>query len=346
MLGIGVSTPSIVLQLVLPLVTLMGIAFSSYSDAVELIAHRGASGYLPEHTLESTTLAFAQQPDYIEQDVVLSKDNIPVVLHDIHLETVTNVEQVFKARARQDGRYYAIDFTLAELRQLRVHERQNGRQEAVFPHRYQGDQARFGIATLAEHIELITQLNRLTHQQIGFYTEIKSPAWHREQGADISRIVMAEMKRLNLLEGPNPLVIQCFDFAETQRIRRELGYKGMLVQLVADNSWHEADTDYDWLLSDEGLDAVAEVADGIGPWIPQLADTNNAKAQWQLAPWVANAKKRKLLIHPYTFRADDLPAGLTAPALLRFLVEEARVDGIFTDQVPPVRALLRSSANP
>ncbi|AXR05866.1 glycerophosphodiester phosphodiesterase [Salinimonas sediminis] len=343
MLGTGLSARSLALRLVLPLVTLLGIAFSSYSDAVEIIAHRGASGYLPEHTLESTTLAYAQQPDYIEQDVVLSKDNIPVVLHDIHLETVTNVEQLFKERARQDGRYYAIDFTLAELRQLRVHERQNARQEAVFPQRYQGNRAQFGIATLAEHSELITQLNRQTRQQIGLYTEIKSPAWHRAQGVDISRIVLAEMKRLNLLEGTIPLVIQCFDFTETQRIRRELGYTGMLVQLVADNSWHESDTDYDWLLSEEGLEAVAEVADGVGPWIPQLADTSTERVLWQLSPWVANAKKHNLLIHPYTFRADELPAGVTAPALIRFLVEEARVDGIFTDQVPPVKALL---ANP
>ena len=97
-----------------------------------VIAHRGASGYLPEHTLEAATLAFSLKPDFIEQDVVISKDNVPVVLHDIHLETVTNVEAVYPKRHRADGRYYARDFTLEELRNLRVHERANSDGKQVF----------------------------------------------------------------------------------------------------------------------------------------------------------------------------------------------------------------------
>ncbi|MEP4100247.1 glycerophosphodiester phosphodiesterase family protein, partial [Paraglaciecola sp.] len=72
-----------------------------------VIAHRGAPGYLPEHTLESTTLAYAQGADYIEQDLVVTKDAKLIVLHDIHLETVTDVQQKFPTRQRQDGRFYA-----------------------------------------------------------------------------------------------------------------------------------------------------------------------------------------------------------------------------------------------
>ncbi|MEZ6118468.1 MAG: glycerophosphodiester phosphodiesterase family protein [Pirellulaceae bacterium] len=88
-----------------------------------VIAHRGASGYLPEHTLPAKALAFGQHADFLEQDVVITKDDRPIVLHDIHLDTVTDVATRFPDRKRSDGRFYAIDFTLAEIQSLSVHER-------------------------------------------------------------------------------------------------------------------------------------------------------------------------------------------------------------------------------
>jgi glycerophosphoryl diester phosphodiesterase len=102
---------------------LIMIAFTSQVIAAKplIIAHRGAPGYLPEHTLESVTLAYAQGADFIEQDLVVTKDLKLIVLHDIHLETVTNVEQIFPTIKRQDGRYYEVDFTMAELKKIKVH---------------------------------------------------------------------------------------------------------------------------------------------------------------------------------------------------------------------------------
>ena len=88
-----------------------------------VIAHRGASGYLPEHTLAAKALAHGMGANFIEQDVVLSKDGTAIVLHDIHLDSTTDVAQRFPGRARADGRFYAIDFDIQEIRQLRVHER-------------------------------------------------------------------------------------------------------------------------------------------------------------------------------------------------------------------------------
>jgi glycerophosphoryl diester phosphodiesterase len=87
-----------------------------------VIAHRGASGHLPEHTLAAKVLAYAHGADYIEQDVVMTRDGALVVLHDLTLDRVTDVAQQFPGRARADGRYYVIDFTLAELRSLQVSE--------------------------------------------------------------------------------------------------------------------------------------------------------------------------------------------------------------------------------
>ena len=91
------------------LVLLIGSGIMQAADRPLVIAHRGASGYLPEHTLAAKAAAFAMGADYIEQDVVLSKDDVPIVLHDIHLESVTNVAELFPQRCRADKRYYAID---------------------------------------------------------------------------------------------------------------------------------------------------------------------------------------------------------------------------------------------
>lgn len=318
------------------LVLLLGCA---RAGAVEVIAHRGASGYLPEHTLEAATLAYAQHADYIEQDVVASKDGALVVLHDIHLETVTNVEQHFAGRARDDGHFYALDFTLAELRQLQVHSRENAKQQPVFANRYRGVPSGFGIATLEEHIALITELNRQTGQHIGMYIEIKAPAWHRKNGVDLSHQILQALKHPALVQTGTPVTVQCFDFKEVRRLRNELDYKGRLVQLVAENSWQESATDYDWLLTPAGLKAVAKVADGIGPWIPMLADSTK-KSPPAVAPWVGQARQLGLLIHPYTYRSDAPALNMQADTLLKWLLHTVQVDGVFTDQVPPVRRQL------
>ena len=88
-----------------------------------VIAHRGASGYLPEHTLPAKAMAYAMHADFLEQDVVATRDDALVVLHDIHLDRVTDVATRFPGRARDDGRYYVRDFDLAEIRALAVTER-------------------------------------------------------------------------------------------------------------------------------------------------------------------------------------------------------------------------------
>jgi glycerophosphoryl diester phosphodiesterase len=291
-----------------------------------VIAHRGASGYLPEHTLESATLAYAQGADFIEQDLVATKDRKLVVLHDIHLETGTDVEEKFPQRTRQDGRYYALDFTLAELKTLRVHERQNVKGEQVFANRYQGTGA-FQIATFEEQIELIQQLNRQFEKNVGLYPEIKSPAWHKEQGVDISKLVIAVLRKHDLDDADKAIYVQCFDFAETQRLRNDLGAKVKLVQLIAENDWQESPTNYDFLKTQAGLTEIAKVAQGIGPWIPQLVDLTTM----QLTGYAEQAHSAGLLVHPYTFRKDALPDNVGTEQALNLLFSRLKVDGVFTD---------------
>lgn len=294
-----------------------------------VIAHRGASGYLPEHTIASVTLAYGMGADYIEQDVVLSKDNIPVVLHDIHLETVTDVETVFPERHRQDGRYYAIDFSLAELKLLNVHERQTAKAEQVYPKRYLG-QGRFRIPTLEEEILHIQALNKATGKDVGLYPEIKSPKWHRQQGYDISKTVMALLRDYQLDKVDANIFLQCFDFNELVRIRREINAKLPLVQLIGENEWGESDTDYDYLRTAAGITELSRVVQGVGPWYPQLYSFNEQGVPMKL-DWVKIAQAHGLKIHPYTYRIDDLQDKVKAQQLLDVLFEKIGVDGVFTD---------------
>lgn len=303
-----------------------------------IIAHRGAPGYLPEHSLESTTLAFAQRPDFIEQDVVITADNIPVVLHDIHLETVSNVASLFPQRHRDDKRYYARDFTLDELRTLTLVERRNYNGKQVFPHRYSGINARFTIATLMEHFELIRELNREFNTNIGVYPEVKSPAFHLSEGVDASKIVIDALDEYGFGGAKGNSYLQCFDLNEVKRIRETLNYTGKVVMLIGENSWAESNTDYDWLRTEEGLKTVAQYANGIGPWIGHLLD-EAAYEQGTIKPvnWLAYAHQYELTIHPYTYRHDALPEGMTGTQLLNTLKDVLNVDGVFTDHIPPVQ---------
>jgi len=229
-----------------------------------VIAHRGASGYLPEHTLESKADAHALGADYLDQDVVLTRDGVPVVLHDIWLDQVTDVAEVFPDRHREDGRFYAIDFTLEEIRRLTVHERRDRAGRQRWPSRFDAPGVRFGIPTLAEEIAFVRALNRATGREAGIYPEIKEPAWHRAQGRDISRAVLEVLDAAGYAGPDDRIFLQCFDAAELRRIREELGSRLRLVLLLAEEDCLGT------ARVDERLADIAGFADGIGAWIPTL----------------------------------------------------------------------------
>ena len=302
-----------------------------------IIAHRGACGYLPEHTLAAKSLAHAMRADYLEQDFVLSKDDIPIVLHDIHLDTVTDVATVFPDRKRADGRYYAIDFLLSEIQQLRVHERidlESGKR--VFPDRFPLKKSTFRIPTLAEEIELIQGLNQSTGREVGIYPEIKKPAWHREQGKEISPLVIKVLEQYGYKTKSDLVFLQCFDPVELRRVRVELKSNLKLVQLIGKNSWKEADTDFTEMVKPAGLDKIAEYADGIGPHMPYIVSDESGKVV--TTDLVANAHQRKLIVHPFTFRADSLPKYSQSFRQLIQVFQRANVDGLFTDFPDKARA--------
>ncbi|MBI4662905.1 MAG: glycerophosphodiester phosphodiesterase [Verrucomicrobia bacterium] len=324
----------------------LGVAASNFLAVAGekiIIAHRGASGYLPEHTLEAVAMAHAMDADYIEQDIVLTKDGVPVVLHDIHLDTVSDAAKRFPDRKRNDGRFYAIDFTLSEIRQLRVTERFDPKTgQPVYESRFPMWRSSFEIPTFEEELQLIQGLNQSTGKETGIYPEIKAPAWHRQQGQDITRIVLELLARYGYRTKSDKIYLQCFDFEELKRIRNQLGYRGKLVQLIGEKNSAESPTDYNWLRTREGLSAIAKVADGIGPALPQVV-TGKVNAEFRFTDLVQHAHKLKLEVHPYTFRADALPEYvLSLEELFHLFFLKAGVDGVFTDQSDQGVAFLRS----
>ena len=298
-----------------------------------VIAHRGASAYLPEHTLAAKAMAHAFGADYLEQDVVLTRDDQPIVLHDICLETICNVKEVFPDRHRPDGRYYAIDFSLDEIKQLAVHERVSEKTgKVVYPRRFPVDRSAFAIPTLAEEIELIQGLNQSTSRVAGIYTEIKSPAWHRQQGKDISRIVLEILNRYGYTDANSHVFVQCFDRAETRRMRVEFGCRIKLIQLIDADSWDEKAGTLDDSEYPGGLPAIAKYAEGIGPAISDVVRFANGSHEPRITSMTARAHQHGLLVHPYTLRADSLPEQIQSfEQLFEILVKQARVDGLFTD---------------
>jgi glycerophosphoryl diester phosphodiesterase len=303
-----------------------------------VIAHRGASGYLPEHTTEAQALAVGLGADFVELDLVLSRDGVPVVLHDLTLDATTDVAEHFPGRARADGRYYAIDFDRAELATLGVGERVDPKTgEAVFLGRFPLTSGGFGLPTLARTIDLVQGLEASTGRSIGLYVEIKRPGFHRDEGQDISRVVLDALAAAGYGgQGDGRLYLQGFDWAETRRIRDELGYKGPLVQLIGGNDWADAaGSDYEALLGDEGLLELAGVVDGIGVPIGLVLDRAGE------SPGLAErVTARGLAVHAYTLRADRLPGWAADMAELVASLEAVGVDGFFTDQPDLTRAAL------
>ena len=207
------------------------LAASAAADCIEVIAHRGASGYLPEHTLPAYALGYGQGAGWIEPDVVLTADGVPVALHDVILDQVTDVAEVFPDRAREDGRHHVADFSYAEIRRLRVRDAVEGR----FPHRT------FRVPRLREVLELVDGLNRTTRRRVGVYPELKEPAAQPGLAAAV----------LEALAGYDlPVILQSFDAAALAALRTD----HPRVQLI----------DEDVPLADAELDAIAGYAVGVG----------------------------------------------------------------------------------
>ena len=327
-----------------------------------VIAHRGASGYLPEHSMSAKAMAYAMGVDYIEQDVVVTKDDRLVVLHDRYLDRVTNVAELYSGRAREDGRYYVVDFTLEEIRQLEMTEQfkvKEGKQSAVFSQRFPLWKSSFRVHTLEEEIEMIQGLNHSTGNNIGIYPEIKVAWFYRQEGKDISRAVLNVLKQYGYTAKSDRIYLQSFEAGELRRIHDELfpelGMEVKLLQLIGGRKGHKAMVfkdgkafrqNVDWIFEPGGMRKIAEYADGIGPHLPMIVKDESIRGRLVVTDMVKDAHDAGMVVHPYTFRADagKVPDyAVDFEDLLEIFYHEVGIDGAFTDFPDRVVGFLKST---
>lgn len=303
-----------------------GILFLAKAQAAEpqqgfaqpkVIAHRGASGYCVEHSEGAKVLAHAQLADYIEQDVVLSKDRVFIVSHDITMGATTNVEEVFPDRKRDDNQFYWADFTWDELRRVSLRPRTGKYQGKT----YSGSGVACGqrVLRLEEEIALLRALDDSFGRQTGLYIELKSPAFHgKEFGASMGQLLIELLDREGIPATADRCFIQCFEIAELEDLKNRLDCPYPLIQLLGGKA-----SEIEW-------ERIAKFAVGIGPALPMLAERTESGIV--STGVVEAAKAHGLLVHPYTIRRSMQPAwSQSLEETHSFLIRELRVDGFFTD---------------
>lgn len=343
-------------------------------NAPLVIGHRGgANGYLPEHTLEAYALGIELGADYIEPDLVATKDGHLIARHEPNLIDTTNVKSFPQFASRRktvvldgvptDG-FFASDFTLAEIKQLRAVQ--------SFPERDQDFNGRFQIPTLGEVIDLAKRKSREEGRRIGIYPETKHPTYHKGIGLPLEDRLLAVLQAAGWNHRNAPVFIQSFETANLRYLRTKTSVR--LIQLVDANDVKPDgsmdlsppfDKPYDWVVSNRagtfadlltpaGLQEVRGYADGIGPWKPYLIPSACKKVQngacadvtgdglvderdrelLPATPVINNAHRLGLLVHPYTFRSEQkrLTGTFKENPVNEYLAfYEAGVDGLFSD---------------
>ncbi len=296
------------------LLTLLLPCIASAGECL-VVAHRGASAYLPEHTLAAYQLAIEQGADYIEPDVVLTSDGVPIVRHEIQLDLTTDVAEHLEFAHLRSSRqlygqklegWFVDDFTLAQLKTLRARERWPDIRTRNADH-----DGKYQVPTLKEVIALAAHAER----EVGLYIEFKDPMYFRERGQQIVETVLAELSEAGLNKAAAPVLLQSFDPGALRRAAE--GTSLPLIQL---------------LFSDQGVDLadISNYASGIG--IPKYDFDLDYTA----------AHEQGLKVHVYTFRAEAefLPVqydGSLAAEIGVFL--DRGMDGFFTDNPDIGRAV-------
>jgi glycerophosphoryl diester phosphodiesterase len=345
-----------------------------------IIGHRGAPGYLPEHTIGSYTNAINMGADFIEPDLVMTQDGFLVVRHEPTLSGTTNVSEIAEFAVKRstknlDGKavtdWFVSDFTLAEIKQLRAKQAFAGR-----PQQYNN---RYTIVTFAEIIALAKQKSIEVGRTIGIYPETKHPSFHETQNLHITDKLLEELTKAGWNNHKAPVYVQSFEVSNLQYIRSkstvktiqllscyDVALNGDLIFTVPDGEFISEGMPYDWYLKGDkrdfgffkttaGLDFVTTYATGISPWKPFIIpykgidadndgrpdDINNDgkvdhSDKMALSPTnlIAEAHKRGLVVHTYTFRSEShrlLHDYNNDPILEYQAFYKLGIDGVFSD---------------
>ena len=318
---------------------------------VLIIGHRGSAGYRPEHTLAAYELGARMGADYIEPDLVTTKDHVLVARHEPNITDTTDVASHPEFAGRKTTKtidgvtqtgWFTDDFTLAELKTLRAKERlPDVRQRNTL---YDG---RYQVPTFQEVIDLVKRLDRELHRDIGIYPETKHPTYFRSEGLPLEELLVKTLNRNGLNRRGAKVFVQSFEISNLKALNRVL--RVPLVQLLDSPDIKPGDvlaaggtTTYGDLATAAGLKGVAEYADGVGPFKDYIIPRDASGHSLAPTSFVADAHAAGLVVHPYTFRNENqfLPLedrrGADPNAYGNAFAEDQRffaagVDGIFTD---------------
>ena len=329
------------------------------ADEPLVIGHRGASAYRPEHTLASYQLAIDMGADYIEPDLVSTKDRVLVARHENEISTTTDVAQHPEFATRRKTRivdgvtvtgWFTEDFTLAELKTLRAIERLPALRPANMAH-----DGLYQVPTFQEVIDLAKR------EGVGIYPETKHPTYHDSVGLSLEEPLIKALRANGLDRRDAAVFVQSFEVSNLQELNREL--KVNIVQLTSasgrpyDFTVKNDPRTYADLTTPTGLRWVARYADGLGPDKNQIVPRDAQNRLLAPTSLVQDAHRAGLQVHPYTFRPEnnflpeDFRAGNPAhpeylrsrgnqPAELK-LFFKLGVDGVFADNPDTAVAVRR-----
>ena len=276
----------------------ISVAASAQYQKKTLIAHRGASAYAPEHTLEAYRLAMLQGADFVEQDLQITKDGVLVCLHDLTLERTTNVAKIFPDRFTLEGsdkHWYVADFTLKEIKQLDA--------GSWFDPKFAGVK----IPTWQEAIDLI-------RNKAGIYPETKAPEVYGKRGFNMEKLVLDQLKKNKLPNAKTPVIIQSFSPESLQKMKLAMKTKIPLVFLISPQQ-------KDWLAA-ERLQKIRSFAVGIGP----------AKILVDGKPELVKlAHEKKLSVTCYTFNSKNFGRFANTREEMIYFLTTLGIDAVFTD---------------
>lgn len=302
-----------------------------------VIAHRGASAVRPEHTIAAYKEAIRVGADFIEPDLVSTKDGVLVARHENEISGTTDVAAHAEFAARKatkviDGvpttGWFTEDFTLAELKTLRARER--------LPQLRPGNAKFDGLETIPTLDEIIALAKSA---KVGIYPETKHPTYFRALGLSLEPPLLAALAHAGWTSKAAPVFIQSFEVGNLKALRGQT--KVRLIQLIGDGVSGDG-VAYDTLVTPAGLKGIATYADGIGPAKDRVIGRDAAGKLLPPTPLVADAHVAGLKVHPWTFRPENyfLPTGLRQgvdPAARGDIAAEYRaylaagVDGVFSD---------------
>jgi glycerophosphoryl diester phosphodiesterase len=332
---------------------------SHRADEPLVIGHRGASAYRPEHTLAAYQLAIDMGADYIEPDLVSTKDHVLVARHENEISTTTDVAQHPEFASRRTTRevdgvkvtgWFTEDFTLAELKTLRAIERLPLLRPANMAH-----DGLYQVPTLQEVIDLAKR------EGVGIYPETKHPTYHDSVGLSLEEPLIRALRQNGLDRRGAPVFVQSFEVSNLQELDRALKVK--IVQLTSasgqpyDFAAKGDRRTYADLTTPSGLRWVARYADGLGPDKNQIVPRDGDNRLLAPTSLVQDAHRAGLQVHPYTFRPENsfLPADFrqgnpASPEYLRSrgnqpaelkLFYKLGVDGVFADNPDTAVAVRR-----